>query len=343
MEFQSLPQSSEKPITVATKPKRVRKTPKKAVQKASMGEKGAAGSNQQNGHAGDSAPKRLVSKVEKVEYPSKDEEEVFVPTCSRLTPYEPARKRQTSGSQMRMDNDSSSNQQADKSLPSDNGGKTPTTKQAARKRKRESDRVMETKSTSRAARADQRRLKRGVAALGASNISLDALAGREQQLRFDRSSIHAWGVFADEDINAGDMVVEYRGELIGNAMAEKREVEYEKAKIGSDYMFRMDAFMVCDATKQGNVARFINASCDPNCYTQIITLNGNKRIVIYAKKDIKAGEELCYDYKFPFEYDETKRIPCHCGAKDCRGFMNWDKRYVNLPAANTTAGQGNKS
>lgn len=64
------------------------------------------------------------------------------------------------------------------------------------------------------------------------------------------------------------------------------------------------------------------ASCDPNYYTQLITLNGSKRIVIYAKRDIQAGEELCYDYKFPFEFDESKWIKCHCGAQECRGFMN---------------------
>lgn len=178
----------------------------------------------------------------------------------------------------------------------------------------------EDKSNSRAARANQRRLLRGVAAIG---VTFDALAGREQQLRFDRSSIHAWGVFADEDIREGEMLVEYRGEIIENSMAEKREKEYEDAKIGSDYMFRIDGLSVCDATKQGNVARFINASCDPNCFTKIISIDGIKRIVVYAKRDIPAGEELCYDYKFPLEYDEAKRIPCHCGARDCREFMNW--------------------
>jgi hypothetical protein len=55
-------------------------------------------------------------------------------------------------------------------------------------------------------------------------------------------------------------------------------------------MFRIDEHTVCDATKLGNVARYINASCSPNCYTQIITANVNKRIVIYAKKHIKRGE-----------------------------------------------------
>jgi [histone H3]-lysine4 N-trimethyltransferase SETD1 len=188
-------------------------------------------------------------------------------------------------------------------------------------------------SSSRAARVTQRRLLKDVASFGVAASSylglVDTLANREPQLRFDRSKIHAWGVFADSAISAGEMIVEYRGELIGNAVAERREIEYEAGKIGSDYMFRIDSLNVCDATKQGNVARFINASCDPNCYTKIITFDGTKRIVIYAKKDIQAGEELCYDYKFPLEYDETKHIPCHCGARECRGYMNWVRRMIN--------------
>jgi histone-lysine N-methyltransferase SETD1 len=189
------------------------------------------------------------------------------------------------------------------------------------------DEVAKASSSSRAARASQRRFLKDVASLGITAPSylglVDTLANREPQLRFDRSLIHAWGVFADAAISAGEMIVEYRGELIGNAVAELREKEYEAAKIGSDYMFRIDSLNVCDATKQGNVARFINASCDPNCYTKIITFDGSKRIVIYAKKDIQVGEELCYDYKFPIEYDKTKRIRCHCGARECRGYMNW--------------------
>lgn len=184
------------------------------------------------------------------------------------------------------------------------------------------------KTSQRAERAKQRRLLKGMAAF--SNLDMDTLASREPQLRFDRSSIHAWGVFADKDISSGDMIVEYRGEIIENAMAEKRERLYEVENIGSDYMFRIDEKFVCDATKVGNVARFINASCDPNCYTKIITVDGQKRIVIYAKRDVAAGEELCYDYKFPLEYDPAKRIPCRCGASGCRGFMNWDKKYVVL-------------
>ncbi|GKY92432.1 hypothetical protein MPSEU_000213700 [Mayamaea pseudoterrestris] len=183
----------------------------------------------------------------------------------------------------------------------------------------------------RAARANQRRFMKNVSLLGSSALTVDTLATREPQIRFDRSSIHAWGVFADEDIAAEEMIIEYKGVLISNTVAEKREKLYEVEKIGSDYMFRIDSHSVCDATKEGNVARFINASCDPNCYTKIITIDGTKRIVIYSKRAVVAGEELAYDYKFPLEYDPSKRISCHCGAKDCRGYMNWDKKFVVVP------------
>jgi histone-lysine N-methyltransferase SETD1 len=175
----------------------------------------------------------------------------------------------------------------------------------------------------RAARANTRRMFKSFATLGDASKNVDRLAGRdrEHQLRFDKSRIHGWGVYAEMPINMGDMIIEYRGEIIGNAVADKREIEYEKAKM-DDYMFRMDSFTVCDATMLGNVARYINASCSPNCTTQIITAGEKKRIVIYAKRDIYRGEELCYDYKFSYESDQTKRIQCKCGSPACRGFLN---------------------
>lgn len=326
MDFQSLPAPCEKPVAL-TKARRSRsvsakKTPRKGQ---------APGASQQKAPE-QTQPSDLHPAKEATAHEEPSESTVFAPSCSRLAPYDPSKKSfiGTPKQQKRVDESRASTPIPAMTSPRrDDAGRLSSAKPASRKRTRERERATEHKtSTSRAARANQRRMMKGVAALGASGLELDALAGREQQLRFDRSSIHAWGVFADEDVNAGDMIVEYRGELIGNAVAEKREIEYDKAKIGSDYMFRVDGSLVCDATKQGNVARFINASCDPNCYTQIITLSGNKRIVIYAKKDIKAGEELCYDYKFPLEYDDSKRIPCHCGSQTCRGYMNWVRMAV---------------
>lgn len=57
----------------------------------------------------------------------------------------------------------------------------------------------------------------------------------------------------------------------------------------------------------------------PNCYAKVILVEGQKKIVIYSKREIKVGEEITYDYKFPIEDD---KIPCMCGAPQCRGSLN---------------------
>ena len=89
-------------------------------------------------------------------------------------------------------------------------------------------------------------------------------------------------------------------------------------------MFRVPdtpADRVIDATRRGGKARYINHSCDPNCESRIIKVEGRPRIVIYSKRAIAPGEELNYDYKFSFEDDEDKQ-PCRCGAALCRKWMN---------------------
>ena len=77
-----------------------------------------------------------------------------------------------------------------------------------------------------------------------------------------KSRIHDWGLFALEPISMGDMVIEYIGEVIRHKVADTREKMYEKLGIGSSYLFRIDLENVVDATKMGNVARFINHSCE---------------------------------------------------------------------------------
>ncbi len=57
----------------------------------------------------------------------------------------------------------------------------------------------------------------------------------------------------------------------------------------------------------------------PNSYSKIIAAESEKKIVIFALRDLGVGEEVTYDYKFPFE---EEKIPCRCGAKNCRGRMN---------------------
>ncbi|KAH8083344.1 hypothetical protein BXZ70DRAFT_958502 [Cristinia sonorae] len=150
-------------------------------------------------------------------------------------------------------------------------------------------------------------------------IKFNQLQTRKKHLRFSRSPIHDWGLYAMEKISRGEMVIEYVGEVIRAQVADKREKAYERQGIGSSYLFRIDEDLVVDATKKGNLGRLINHSCDPNCTAKIITINGEKKIVIYAKQDIELGNEITYDYHFPIEQD---KIPCLCGSVKCRGYLN---------------------
>ena len=204
------------------------------------------------------------------------------------------------------------------------------------------------KSSSRSNRANNRRIVQDIAAqreiLATSNgegdaIRFNQLKKRKKPVKFNRSAIHNWGLYAMENIAANDMIIEYVGEKVRQQVADMRERQYLKSGIGSSYLFRIDENTVIDATKRGGIARFINHSCDPNCTAKIIKVEGSKRIVIYALRDIGqsksfAGnlggattnnlpdEELTYDYKFEREWGSDDRIPCLCGTTKCKGFLN---------------------
>ncbi|KAK7124475.1 hypothetical protein R3I94_018745 [Phoxinus phoxinus] len=135
-----------------------------------------------------------------------------------------------------------------------------------------------------------------------------------------RSAIHGRGLFCKRNIEAGEMVIEYAGNVIRSVLTDKREKYYDGKGIGC-YMFRIDDFDVVDATMHGNAARFINHSCDPNCYSRVINVESQKHIVIFALRKIYRGEELTYDYKFPIE-DANNKLHCNCGARRCRRFLN---------------------
>jgi histone-lysine N-methyltransferase SETD1 len=138
------------------------------------------------------------------------------------------------------------------------------------------------------------------------------------------------------------MVIEYIGQGIRPVVADRREKKYEETGIGSSYLFRVDLDTIIDATRTGNLARFINHSCNvstrfllnvnlletnndfcgdlqPNCYAKVIQVEGQKKIVIYSKQQINVNEEITYDYKFPLE---DEKIACLCAASQCRGYLN---------------------
>ncbi|XP_061401272.1 histone-lysine N-methyltransferase trr [Musca vetustissima] len=135
-----------------------------------------------------------------------------------------------------------------------------------------------------------------------------------------RSKIAGLGLYAARDMEKHTMIIEYIGEVIRSEVSEIREKQYEARNRGI-YMFRLDEDRVVDATLCGGLARYINHSCNPNCVTEIVEVDRELRIIIFAKRRINRSEELSYDYKFDIE-DDGSKIPCMCGAPNCRKWMN---------------------
>uniref|UniRef100_A0A4W4F696 [histone H3]-lysine(4) N-methyltransferase n=1 Tax=Electrophorus electricus TaxID=8005 RepID=A0A4W4F696_ELEEL len=135
-----------------------------------------------------------------------------------------------------------------------------------------------------------------------------------------RSRIQGLGLYAAKDLEKHTMVIEYIGTIIRNEVANRREKIYEEQNRGI-YMFRINNEHVIDATLTGGPARYVNHSCAPNCVAEVVTFDKEDKIIIISSRRIPKGEELTYDYQFDFEDDQHK-IPCHCGAWNCRKWMN---------------------
>lgn len=122
------------------------------------------------------------------------------------------------------------------------------------------------------------------------------------KIRRKRSKLHGWGVFLLEDVNKNKRIVTYDGEKITAKESADREDRYLHR--GEIWCFRLNRRWVIDANVDGNVARFINHACVPNCYSNII----DGEIWIIAARNVKNGEELTYNYFT----DGDKEIPCRC-------------------------------
>jgi SET domain-containing protein len=117
-----------------------------------------------------------------------------------------------------------------------------------------------------------------------------------------RSKLHGFGVFAAEPITKNTRIIDYAGELIRNSRSGGREARY--LADGCIWVFRVNRTWSRDAGVDGNIARFINHACKPNCWFEVV----DTTIWIRASRSIRAGEELTYDYRT--EGDQT--IPCRC-------------------------------
>ncbi|KAG8267357.1 Histone-lysine N-methyltransferase setd1b [Homalodisca vitripennis] len=171
----------------------------------------------------------------------------------------------------------------------------------------------------RDARNEQRRLSTAYQKVTASGLlKLNELKFRKKKLKLGKSEIHGLGLFAAEPIPPNEFIIEYVGQKIRPIIADNREKQYKSSGIGS-YCFKMDESTIIDATKYGNLNRYINHSCNPNSYARILNIDNQKKIVIYSKKFIKCSEEITYDYKMPLE---DEKVVCYCGSRGCRKFLN---------------------
>jgi SET domain-containing protein len=142
-----------------------------------------------------------------------------------------------------------------------------------------------------------------------------------------QSPIHGLGGFARRDIAKGERIIEYTGEKISNAEADRR-YDDDQMRRHHTFLFILNTKMCVDAAFDGNAARFLNHSCDPNC--EAVIERGH--IWIEAVRNIPAGTELLYDYQYEDDPEYTEEdlrfYLCRCGAPNCRGTIVKTRRKL---------------
>ena len=155
-----------------------------------------------------------------------------------------------------------------------------------------------------------------------------AATGRRIQIR--RSGVHGKGVFAVQTIAEGEVLIEYTGQIISWQEAQDRH-PHDPLQPNHTFYFHVDEDRVIDAYIGGNSSRWINHSCEPNCFAD----EQDGRIFITALRNIDAGEELNYDYGLMLDERYTPQLkaeyPCWCNSKECRGTLLAPKRGPAAP------------
>jgi SET domain-containing protein len=138
---------------------------------------------------------------------------------------------------------------------------------------------------------------------------------RAVRIKVRESGVHGHGVYAMQSIPTGTRIIEYTGQRVSWEAAPNDEDDPHT------FNFGLDNGEVINPEIDGNDARWINHSCDPNCEA----IEEDDRIFIDALRDIQAGEELFYDYALeidePITEESKMKYACHCRSSNCRGTM----------------------
>ncbi|KAI1364722.1 hypothetical protein F5Y08DRAFT_201207 [Xylaria arbuscula] len=128
-----------------------------------------------------------------------------------------------------------------------------------------------------------------------------------------------FGLRANTDIQAHEFIFEYIGEVINEPTFRRRAIQYDKEGIRHFYFMSLTKNEFVDATKKGNLGRFCNHSCNPNCYVDKWVVGNKLRMGIFAGRRIQLGEELVFNYNVD-RYGADPQ-PCYCGEPNCIGFI----------------------
>eukprot|EP00793_Prasinoderma_coloniale_P003505 PRCOL_00006742-RA len=127
-----------------------------------------------------------------------------------------------------------------------------------------------------------------------------------------------FGLVCDRALAKGDFVIEYTGEVLDQKSFAARKERYGEEGQRHYYFMTLSNTETIDAHRKGNLGRFLNHSCEPNCRPEKWQVRGELCIGIFASRDIPAGEELTFDYQME-RFDKAQ--PCFCGAPSCGGVM----------------------
>ncbi|HVV01272.1 MAG TPA: SET domain-containing protein-lysine N-methyltransferase [Verrucomicrobiae bacterium] len=142
-------------------------------------------------------------------------------------------------------------------------------------------------------------------------------------LRFSSSRIHGTGGFAIQEIPPGTRIIEYEGERITKSESLRR------CESGNQFIFALNDREDLDGNIPANPARFLNHSCSPN--SEAVLEEG--RIWIVSTRGISRGEEVTFNYGF--DLIDYREHPCHCGARNCVGYIVAEEFFDCVPPRST--------
>ncbi|KAI1430569.1 hypothetical protein GGR50DRAFT_192214 [Xylaria sp. CBS 124048] len=147
-----------------------------------------------------------------------------------------------------------------------------------------------------------------------------------------------FGLRSNSALQAHEFIFEYIGEVINEPTFRRRALQYDKEGIKHFYFMSLTKNEFVDATKKGNLGRFCNHSCNPNCYVDKWVVGNKLRMGIFAGRRIQPGEELVFNYNVD-RYGADPQ-PCYCGEPNCIGFIGGKtqtERSTKLPDATVEA------